>query len=129
MSNQNKPIRAYETFYTNIKGLPEGDYMTETLYSDTTPWAIVGGTAKTVIVQEVLVKRDPDWQPVIHAGGFAGHCSNQDEQTWLFDRLGKRTKTLRLKKSRYHGSDKLWGGADGSEFIANGAVNKHDYNF
>jgi hypothetical protein len=129
MSNQNKPIRAYDAFYTNIKGLPEGEYMTQTMYSDTAPWRVVSRTATTVTLQPVLTERDPEWKPNIIAGGFAGHCTNQDEQTWLYAGLGEHTTIVRLVKSRYYGSDKLWRSKQAGEFIANGAVRKHDYNF
>lgn len=126
--NTSKPIRAYDSFFTNIKGLPEGEYLTETLFSDCTPWVVVGRTATTLTLQEVLVERDPEWKPEIVAGGFAGHCTNQDEQTWLYAGLGQQTCRVRLVKSRFCGSDKLWGNG-GRTFIANGAYRKYDYNF
>lgn len=127
--NSNKPIRAYTEFSTNIKGLPEGEYVTETGYSETYAWQVVSKTAKTMTIRPVRVSSDPEWKPEIIAGGFAGHCTNQSEQTWMFDGFEDFTAVVRLKKSRYYGSDKLWGSAQGSEFIANGARRKHDYNF
>lgn len=126
--NTNQPIRAYNEFTTNIKGLPEGEYLTETMYSDTVAWKVIGRTATTMKLQEVEVARDPEWTPNIIPGGFAGHCTNQNEQTWLYAGLSPNTCTVRLVKSRYHGSDKLWG-SKGREFIANGARRKYDYNF
>lgn len=128
MTNMTMPIRAYKTFQTNIKGLPEGDYMTETLWSDTTAWKVVARSGTTVTLQEVLVERDPEWKPEILPGGFAGHCTNQREQTWVYAGLGQATCKVRLVKSRFAGSEKLWG-SKGRTFIANGAVNFHDYNF
>lgn len=124
----NKTIRAYDEFTTNVIGLPEGEYLTETLYSDTTPYKVVDRTATTLTLQEVLVERDPEFKPNFVAGGFVGHCTNQDEQTWLYAGLGEHTVKVRLVKSRYCGSDKLWG-CKGREFIANGARRKYDYNF
>ena len=124
-----QPIRSYREFTTNVIGLPEGEYMTQTMYSDTTPWKVIGRTATTVKLQEVLVERDPNWKPEIVPGGFAGHCTNQDEQTWLYAGLGQQTTTVRLVKSRYYGSDKLWRSPQAGEFIANGARRKYDYNF
>ena len=128
MTTTSKPVRAYDAFYTNVKGLPEGEYLTQTMYSDTSPWVVVSRTDKTITVAPVLTERDPDWTPNIIPGGFAGHCTNQDEQTWLYAGVGEGRLTLRLKKSRYCGSDKLWG-SKGYEFIANGAVRRYDYNF
>ncbi len=123
-----KPIRAYDQFNTNIKGLPEGEYLTETMHSDTCPWVVVSRTEKTITVAPVLTERDPEWTPNIIPGGFVGHCTNQDEQTWLYAGVDTGRLTLRLRKSRYYGSDKLWG-SNGREFIANGARRKYDYNF
>jgi hypothetical protein len=123
-----KPVRAYDAFNTNIKGLPEGEYLTQTMYSDTTPWVVIGRTATTLTVAPVLTERDPAWTPDIIPGGFVGHCTNQDEQTWLYAGVGEGRMTLRLKKSRYYGSDKLWG-SKYAEFIANGARREYDYNF
>jgi hypothetical protein len=126
--NTNQTIRAYTEFTTNIKGLPEGEYLTETLYSDTSAWKVIGRTATTLTLQEVEVAQDPEWTPNIIPGGFAGHCTNQNEQTWLYAGLSPNTCTVRLVKSKYHGSDKLWG-SKGRTFIANGARRKYDYNF
>ena len=122
-------IRSYETFSTNVKNLPEGEYLTQTAYSDTTPWIVESRTATTMTLREVLTERDPEWAPNITPGGFVGHCTNQDEQTWLYAGLGQVTCTVRLVNSRYYGSDKLWRSPTAGEFIVGGARRKYDYNF
>ena len=122
-------IRAYKEFHTNVKGLPEGEYLTETMYSDRAVWKVLSKTAKTMTVVEVHVKKDPEFKPVFHAGGFVAHCSNQSDQTWLFDHVTDHQKTVRLKKSKYSGSDLHWGDKHGATFVANGAVHFHEYNF
>jgi hypothetical protein len=126
--NNTQAIRSFERFTTNIKGLPEGEYLTETLYSDTEAWKVVGRTATTLQLQRVEVERDPAWQPNIVPGGFAGHCTNQNEQTWLYAGLAESECTVRLVKSPYNSREKMWG-SKGRRFIANGARRKHDYNF
>ena len=69
---------------TNIKNLPEGrNYFTETGYSQSYPWVEVKRTKTTVTLAKVNVKRDPDWKPEILPGGFAGHCTNQHQQTCI----------------------------------------------
>lgn len=125
----NKPIRAYDEFTTNISGLPEGEYLTQTLYSDQSAWKVIGRTETTLTLQEVLVERDPSWKPEFVPGGFAAHCTNQDDQKWIYAGMGANTTKVRLVKSRYYGSDKLWRSAQAGEFIANGACRKYDYNF
>lgn len=130
MAYTNKPIRAYDEFTTNVIGLPEGEYLTQTAYSDCAPWKVTSRTATTMTLCPVRTKRDPNWKPNIVPGGFVGHCTNQDEQTWLYDGVDEEhTTTVRLVKSRYYGSDKLWRSPQAGEFIANGAYRKHDYNF
>lgn len=111
-------ILAYEPFSTNIKNIPEGEYLTEICGSDAYPWAVVGRTAKTITVREVLTAPDPCCKEpaFLHA------------QTWLYAGLGKRTVTLRLVKSPYRHSDKLWGHKE-QKFIADGARHHYDYDF
>lgn len=124
-------IRSYKDFTSNIKGLPEGEYLTQTGWSDTHAWKVVSRSpsGKTLAVVQVLVERDPEWAPDITPGGFVGHCNNQSEQTWLYQGLGTAEYTLRLRKSRYHGSDFLWASPALGNFTANGARHFHDYNF
>ena len=131
MTRPNKPIRAYDEFTTNIKGLPEGEYVTQTMYSDAHPFVVVSRTAQTITVLPVRTKLDPDWKPNILPGGFCGHCTNQETQTYIYDGVDHDAKltVLRLKKSRYYGSDKLWNSPKLGEFCANGADRFHDYNF
>lgn len=127
----NKPIRAYDEFYTNISGLPEGEYMTQTMWSDQQPWKVVGRSksGSTVTLQSVNVRLADDWKAEIVQGGFVGHCTNNDTQRYVYESMGHNTTVVRLRKSRYYGSDKLWASPQAGEFIANGAVRFYDYNF
>lgn len=108
---------------TNIKGLPEGrNYFTEIGYSQSYPWVELKRTAKTVTLAKVDVKRDPDWHPHILPGGFAGHCDNQSEQTWLFDKIDEGHKRIVRWTKR--------GWANGGvRFIEGQAREFYDYNF
>lgn len=95
---------------TNIKNLPEGKYFTEIGYSQTYPWVVIKRTDKTVTLARVLVDKDPAFQPNIIPGGFAGHCDNQSDQTWLYKGISQReTKTIRLtKKGWSHQGVRFW---------------------
>ena len=108
---------------TNIKNLPEGPtYFTEYGYSQSYPWVEIRRTEKTVTLAKVNVVKDPDWKPEIHPGGFAGHCSNQQSQTWLFDGIDhENTRTIRLTK-------KGWA-FKGTTFREGVAREFYDYNF
>lgn len=84
---------------TNLKNLPEGTYFTERGYSQSYPWVQIAATAKTRTLAAVNHKADPEWKPEFYAGGFAAHCANQSEQTWLYDGIDvARTITIRLNK-------------------------------
>jgi len=110
--------------YTNIKGLPEGKYFSEIGYSQSYPWVEISRTAKTVTLAKVEVKADPEWlaKRDFQPGGFAGHCSNQSEQTWLFDGINEaRTLTIRATK--------LGWSRKGVRFVEDRAVEFYDYNF
>lgn len=107
---------------TNIKELPEGKYFTEIGYSQSYPWREVSRTAKTVTLAKVEVKPDPEWKPEILPGGFAGHCTNQQSQTWLFAGVNPSvTTTIRMTK-------KGWA-SKGVRFVEDMAREFYDYNF
>jgi hypothetical protein len=117
---------------TNIKNLPAGPtYYTERGYSQRYPWVEVSRTAKTRTLARVLTAPDPEWKEKIvwHAGGFAGHCDNQTEQTWLYAGVDTdSTVTVREVKSRYYGEDTCWG-HKGTSFVEGRAIELYDYNF
>lgn len=111
---------------TNIKNLPEGRYFTEVGYSQMYPWVVVGESksGKTVTVARVEVDSDPEWKEKMewHAGGFAGHCANQGQQTWLYAGVNEKvTKKVRMTK-------KGWA-SRGTRFIEGRATEFYDYNF
>lgn len=107
---------------TNIKNLPEGKYFTEVGYSQTYPWAEVKRTAKTVTLAKVNVERDPEWKPEIIPGGFAGHCTNQSDQTWNFAGINE-SHTVTIRKTKHGWSRK------GVVFMEDVAREFYDYNF
>jgi len=112
------------TVKTNIKNLPEGhNYFTEWGYTQSYPWVEIHRTAHTVTLAQVVVGPDPEWKPEIIAGGFAGHCTNQHEQTWLFKKIDDRvTKTIRKNKNGF------WV-YKGTGFTEGVAREFYDYNF
>lgn len=107
---------------TNIKNLPEGNYFTEWGYSQSYPYLEIERTAKTVTIVPVRVEKDPEFTPHILPGGFAGHCTNQHEQTWLFKGIDPRyPRTIRLTK-------KGWS-LKGVRYSEGVAREFYDYNF
>jgi hypothetical protein len=108
-------------FYTNIKGLPEGEYFTGSGYSDSHAYKVVKSTAKTKTLIRVEVEKDSEFKPEFHAGGFSAHCSNQRSQTWIFNKFCTREIVIRLNKKGWQ--------YNGSNFLGNSAVEFYDYNF
>ena len=120
-----EPVKEAPKLVTNIKGLPEGHtYFTEVGYSQRYPWVEIKRSAsgKTIWLAKIIVARDPEWKPHITPGGFAGHCDNQSEQTWLFGQIAPlQTTSIRQTK--------LGWSREGVRFIENQAVEFCDYNF
>lgn len=109
------------TTNTNIKNLPDGQYVTELGYSQSYPWKVIKTTPKTMTIQRVKTAPDPDWKPEMHVGGFAAHCSNQGRQTWLYDGLDDQVRTIRKTKMGWS--------LRGTQYIEDRARYFYDYNF
>lgn len=114
------------TTHTNIKNLPMGPgntYFTEHGYSQSYPWKEIKRTAKTRTLAKVEIKRDPEWKPEMIPGGFAAHCTNQQQQTWLYDHVDMdATVTVRMNKKGE------WV-RHGTRYTEDRAVYFYDYNF
>ena len=63
-----------------------GDHCGIYYYSDVHPATVVKRTTKYVWVQKDDYKLQEDWKPEIVAGGFAGHCVNNNDQRYDFTR-------------------------------------------
>jgi hypothetical protein len=109
---------------SNVKNAPEGRYFVENGWSDANPWVVVAASASgmTLTVVPVEVEKDPEFKPNFIVGGFAGHCDNQHEQTWLYaGKCPMRKKTIRLGK-------KGWASGTFKE-TPKGPYRFYDYNF
>lgn len=108
---------------TNIKGLPEGEYFTAYGYSQSYPFLVVRRTPSTVTLRELVVGPDPDWKPEMIKGGFAGHCVNQNSQTWVYAGLQDGPDIV-VRKGRTGKWSK-----QGISFVEGRARYFYDYNF
>lgn len=63
-----------------------GDGVTINLWSDRYAATIIKVTAKTVTVQRDKAILNPDFKPEWIPGGFAAHCTNQEEQRYTYER-------------------------------------------
>ena len=103
-----------------------GDGVTECLWSDSHAFTVIARTAKTLTIQQDKATLDPNFKPEWIPGGFAAHCTNQDEQEWTYE----RNPNGRILKCRWSEKNGRWQtGSDGSILIARGRHEFHDYNF
>jgi hypothetical protein len=116
-----KDIRRAENFEVKV-----GDGVTMCLYSDSHAYTVIKRTAKSITCQRDIATRNPDFKPEFVIGGFVGHCTNQDKQTYTYER--DTTGSIdTFRWSEKHGC--FQGGSDGSIKIINGRYEFYDYNF
>lgn len=102
--------------------LEVGDHAHICHYSDVSPVTVIKRTAKTITVRYDKAERDPSWTPEWVSGGFAGHCTNQDEQRWIIEEdPDGRTEVFRLRRVGWRNT------AD--EKLYPGWKKFYDYNF
>lgn len=107
---------------TNVK---VGDGVTMHMYSDSHAGTVVKVTKTTITVQQDKATLDPNFKPKMHAGGFAGHCSNQNEQTYTYEpnpNAEKVTFTWSQKRSGYYNKKR-------GLSLTKGRREFYDYNF
>ena len=97
-------------------------------YSDIEPHEIINRVSDiTLEIRAMDAVRSPDWKPEIVAGGFFGHCTNNENQrnAWIIS-SNEKNNTFRIRKNK-HGVWKSAGG--GRYFLSEQPVKKYDFNF
>jgi hypothetical protein len=95
-------------------------------FTDVDPYEIVRVISdQTLEVRRMDSELDPEWTPEFLVGGFAGHCTNQHEQRWIFKSNPEHpTERIRLRK---RGG---WKDPYGTRFTLSDVPKKfYDYNF
>ena len=96
-------------------------------YSDTTPFEIVRAVSdKTIELRSMTAERAADWKPKIVAGGYAGHCTNNGNQSkaWVI-KSDPEGYTVRARLQK----DGSWKSSHGRHSLHTAAIKKYDYNF
>lgn len=103
-----------------------GLYANAYVGSDCHPYEIVRVVSQRCIeVREVDAVLADDWAPDIVAGGFAGHCANNQSQRWVYS-TNTDHQVIKLRRRK----DGLWYSAHGwPHRIAAEPRRFHDYNF
>lgn len=103
-----------------------GDGVTMYFYSDAHACTVIAKTAKTITIQRDKATLDPNFKPEWIPGGFAAHCTNQEAQSYTYERNPDAPKT------RCYWSEKMGcytTGGDQSIRIGRGRHEFYDYNF
>ena len=117
-------IKQFDSIYLTPANAKVGDGATVNLYTDRHAGTIVKVTKSTITIRRDKATRSPDFKPEWIVGGFAAHCTNQDEQEWTYepDENGALTTLHWSKKyNRY--------GQPGDLTASNGRHEFYDYNF
>lgn len=101
-----------------------GDGATIHLWSDAHACTIVKVTKSTVTVRRDKAIRDPDFKPEWVVGGFAAHCTNQEDQKWTYEKDPEGEKST-FRWSRKYNSY----GRPGFPTLTRGRHEYYDYNF
>lgn len=82
--SEEKDNNNFQTKRLNNLNVKVGDGITIDLYSDSHAYTVIKRTAKTITLQRDKATLDPNFKPEIIVGGFAGHCTNQNEQSYSY---------------------------------------------
>jgi hypothetical protein len=117
----------------HIASFKVGDLVTEQFYTDRTAGRVIEvcRNGKEVVMQEDFATLDPNFKPNIIPGGFAGHCVNQNDQTYTYTPdLNGRLSTHTLRTWR---GIKVWtrkgDTPNGRNTLSHGQRKFYDYNF
>lgn len=102
-----------------------GDGVTYCLYSDKHACTVIARTKNTLTIQQDKATLDPNFKPEWVAGGFAGHCTNANEQSYTYERNPNGT-IYKCHWSEKYGRFQC---SDGSIRIIRGRHEYYDYNY
>ena len=101
-----------------------GEGVTLHYYTDAHAYTVIARTKTTLTIQRDKATLDPNFKPNIIPGGFAGHCTNQNEQTYTYERDPQGT----IQKAFWSERDGMFK-VDGDLRVYNGRHECYDYNF
>lgn len=69
-----------------LKSTKPGDGVTVNLYTDRRAYTVISRTAKTLRIQRDKATLSKDYKPKFIPGGFAAHCTNNNDQKYDYER-------------------------------------------
>lgn len=117
-------IKEFDATHLTPANAKVGDGATINLWSDRHACTIIKVTKTIVTVQRDTAILNPDFKPEFIVGGFAGHCTNQNEQSYTYERDEQGEVTT------IHWSEKYQRyGRPGFPTLSKGRHEFYDYNF
>lgn len=113
-------------FVEKNREIEVGDGVTYQLYTDSYACTVIKRTPKTITIQRDKATLSPDFKPKFIPGGFSAHCTNNEEQSYTYERDPNGDIYV------CHWSEKegrFRSGSDGSFKIRRGRHEFYDYNF
>ena len=101
-----------------------GDGVTVRLWSDAHAATVIKKTPYTVTVRQDKATLDPNWKPEFIVGGFAAHCTNQEDQSYTYECDPEGTVYTFRWSNRY-----CTYGQPGNLQLTKGRREFYDYNF
>ena len=98
------------------------------LYSDVEPFEIVRVVSdKTIEVRAMDAEMADDWKPNMVSGGFAFHCTNNNDQrkAWVIT-SNEANPVVRIRKQK---NGTWYNKSNGRFFLAEQPAKKYDFNF
>lgn len=119
-----------------ISALQVGDGISVSLWTDQDAYTIISRSETRMILQQDKATLDPSFKPEWVAGGFAGHCTNQDEQLYSYERDPQGLIVeISLRRYTHNNTERrIWkkkgiGRKDIGGSVSCGRRKFHDYNF
>lgn len=113
----------YDKYRLTPANAKVGEGATINYYSDSHACTIIKVTKSTITIKRDKATIDKNFTPKIEVGGFAGHCTNQDEQTYTYEPDESGTEYV-CRWSKKHGCYTCQGST-----ISKGRHEFYDYNF
>lgn len=117
-------IEKYDARHLTPANVKVGDGVTVRLWSDRHAATVIKVTKCSITVQQDKATLDPNFKPEWIVGGFAGHCTNQDEQTYTYER-DPNGSIYTFRWSKKYGTY----GTPGNLRLMKGRHEFYDYNF
>lgn len=125
MEDIKKKVSEFDERYIVPSNAKEGQGVTMHLFSDSHAGTVVKVTKSTITVQRDKATIDPNFRPNFTPGGFAGHATNNNEQTYTYERDEQGEKTVFRWSNKY----KRYIHTASGRKLTKGRREFYDYNF